>query len=74
MATQDRWTVITQTPRTQIDSAGRATRGMLVSFTITSTGDQGEVFVPGDQPEPDLARQMIREYVDRAETVAGLTH
>jgi len=73
MAADNRWSVNSQVPQTRIDSAGRPTRGILISFTITATQDDGEVFVPGDQPDPELARQRIREYVDRHLAVAELT-
>ncbi len=73
MAAADLYHVVSQVPSTQIDAAGNIIAGIVVTFSIGDTPEQGQVFVPGAAPDPEQARERIRAYVEAHTAVAKLT-
>jgi hypothetical protein len=67
------FTVTAQRHVTRLNAAQNgAEDGMQVVFTYGSPPQEGQVFVPGEQPDPELAERMIADYVDKALAIQSL--
>jgi hypothetical protein len=63
------WRVTSQQESTQPGANGTYTKGVIVSFALV-TGEQGSVFVPQTQYNPDNVRAMIAA---KAATLAAVS-
>lgn len=66
------YSVTTQTPMTKYVDGGPPQPGIEVRFTIHALGVAGSVWVPGELPDPEQARELIRAFTERAYEVAAL--
>lgn len=66
------WSVVSQMPATRPGAGGRFEAGTTITFRTTS-GAEGNVFVPNSVLNVETARRMIAAKAATLEGIAGLT-
>lgn len=66
------WSVTSQREDFQVGPDGRASAGVVVTFT-TSSGISGSVFVPNADLAPEKVRQLVAARVETLEAIGRLT-
>jgi hypothetical protein len=61
-----------QSSTTKYDEGAPPVEGIEVRFSIPSIQVNGSVFVPGKMPDPESARDAIRQWVASAFEIAAL--